>query len=196
MGTLSRLAATCQAVLHFVNLGECYPAVMAQRWCSVCGKSLTGRKVYCSGACKQRAWRQANALLPIIVMSGRSDREGETPGESTCGGDDGSNARGNKLPLSVTNRNADALLYSALQKALHKHAATGGTAVGTLQVVQRIFLSMGYDGLTYRAPLPRLNRAVREALGTYNEQKRTDAAIRAAWLKGYEQGKQEALGGS
>jgi len=160
---------------------------MAITWCPVCGNSLTGRKTYCTNACRQRAYRDSR-LPPIIVMSGSDEERRISAGESTCDAPSDRNANRLTGAPTVSKRNTDVLLYRALQEALHKHAATGGTAVGTLQIVQRVFLSMGYDGMTYRAPLPRLNRAEREALGVYNAQKLTDAAVRAAWLQGYEQG--------
>ena len=139
------------------------------RYCPLCGHSLSSRQTYCSGACKQKAYRRSkeHAILtpphPRYVFSQGDD--GKSAGESVCG----EGATTPSTITTVTNRNAgvsqtsrERLLWAALRDSLITHAAKGGTAQGALQVAQAVFLAHGLDAA---GPLPRLTRSALQELG-------------------------------
>lgn len=144
---------------------------MKQRWCPMCGHSLSSRQTYCSGACKQRAYRKAKEQrsiqtpgIPRYVRTAGND--GKSAGQGVCDGSDPTTTD----VTTVTNRNAaitqtsrERLLWLALRDALLTHAAKGGTPQGTLHVAQQVFLAHGYGCAA--GPLPRLPRETLKALG-------------------------------
>lgn len=162
---------------------------MVATWCPMCARSLSPRQRYCSAACKQKAYRRS---LPIGVMSCYGRRGDESAGERVCECPSCVTPTVTTYPPNVTKRNADAVLYSALQAALWKHAKEGRSVTGAMGIVQKVFAAQGYTGLTYEAPLPRLSRSLREDMGTYNAGKLRDTLKRKAFLAAYEQGYNDA----
>lgn len=143
---------------------------MKNKWCPICGHSLTSRQTYCSHKCRQEGYRRKqrtvmqNPANPRYVSS--LTGEGKTAGERVVSAPtvpaEVSPSVTNRHP-AVTRDTAIHNLWSDLRAALFAHAAAGGTSQGALQVAQKVFMVHGFDCAA--GPLPRLSKARIEELG-------------------------------
>ena len=138
---------------------------MAYMWCANCRKPLvSNRSTYCSGACRQAAYRQRhNNSEDYRRCPTSGEGLGVVPAQDPCLPLDSVTAQSHSVTDDDATVTGDAL-YAVLLSELEQHDARGGTLLGYSTVMRRVFRDLGLGTGT--------GRVLRRPIGTYAERVR------------------------